>query len=103
MFLTQKVAKSETTRSVKKHSRNKTATKLFRSQNTTPKNIAIKRINAFLTQLDNNEVLMKNASKREYSELSNMKKVMENDFLKYEPVIVDDDMNCISEMVRKQK
>lgn len=46
---------------------------------------------------------MKNASKREYSELSNMKKVMENDFLKYEPVIVDDDMNCISEMVRKQK
>lgn len=38
---------------------------------------------------------MKNSSKRDYHDLNTMKKAMENDFLKYEPIIVDDDMHCI--------
>lgn len=54
VFLSQKGAKSETARGVKRHSRNKTTSKLFRSQNNTAKNIAMKRINAFLAELDNN-------------------------------------------------
>jgi hypothetical protein len=54
VFLSQKGVKSETARGVKRHSRNKTTSKLFRSQNNTAKNIAMKRINAFLAELDNN-------------------------------------------------